>query len=62
VGETLATNHKMFRLARNAGFALWSDPQLLYLMRLEKHLDPTAARRRTLLYRWEQPPTADLLN
>jgi|JRHI01.1.fsa_nt_gi acetyltransferase len=48
VGETLATNDKMLRLARNAGFALRSDPQLLYLMRLEKRLDPAAARRHTL--------------
>jgi len=48
VGETLATNNRMLRLARKAGFALTSDPQHLYLVRLEKPLDPTAAGRRTL--------------
>jgi GNAT superfamily N-acetyltransferase len=48
VGETLATNDKMLRLARKAGFALTSDPQHLYLVRLEKPLDPTAAGPRTL--------------
>jgi GNAT superfamily N-acetyltransferase len=48
VGETLATNNRMLCLARKAGFALTSDPQHLYLVRLEKPLDPTAAGRRTL--------------
>jgi GNAT superfamily N-acetyltransferase len=37
-GATLATNNKMLRLARKAGFALTSDPELLCLVKLEKRL------------------------
>jgi RimJ/RimL family protein N-acetyltransferase len=43
-GETLATNDRMLRLARKAGFALTSDPGLLYLVRLEKRLEASGIK------------------
>ena len=41
-GETLATNDKMLRLARKAGFALASDPELACLVKLEKRFAASA--------------------
>jgi GNAT superfamily N-acetyltransferase len=41
-GDTLAMNDKMLRLARKTGFTVTSDPQLLYVMRLEKRLGSAA--------------------
>ena len=48
-GDTLAMNNKMLRLARKTGFTVTYDPQLLYLMRLEKRLGSAEqdARART---------------